>query len=221
VQVVGEANSLTPDTLRRLRRSPDAQKRRTPVVVWVAGTEEAERWRNAGALTVSGALSASNASKALDRCRDVPWVESAGYIGPDRRHKRTWLNRSVRRLDDEAVSAQPDKAQIDNSSFETRLRQLRFAAFKLDTSDRARRAQFLADVKSAVRAAERARRMHSAAAMESLARYLAARGATGALDQAIIDKHLDVSDFAAAEAGAWMPRLQKAVDRAIGVAQPA
>src|SRR3972149_2425771 len=127
VQVVGEANSLNPETLRRGRRGADAQKRRTPVVVWAASAENAEKWRNAGALTISGKFTAQGASKAIDKAALVPWVESQVYVGPDRRHKKSWLNLGgrTRRLADSEGGRQPDKAPAGESSFATRLRQLR------------------------------------------------------------------------------------------------
>lgn len=220
VQVMDDANSLTPQTLRRLRRLTDPVKRRTVVVVWVSDAQEAERWRNAGALTVSSKLSAAGAAKALEKSALVPWVESAGYIGPDRRHKRSWLNRAVRRLDDTEVGRQPDKAAHDTSSFETRMRQLRLASLGMNGADRERRAQFRADVRSAIQAAEAARRLHAAKSMESLSRYLAARGATGVLDQTLIEKHLEAAEAPAAEGTALVQSLQRSVDRAIGLGQP-
>ena len=221
VQVAGEANALNFDSLRRLRRVADPAKRKTPVVIWVANNTDAEKWREAGALALVGAPNVKAATKAIALARDVPWVESQVYIGPDRRHKKTWLNRTVRRLADSNVLSQPDQALADKSSFDTRMRQLRFAAFGMDKADRERRAQFLSDVRSAVKAAERTRRMHSGAVMESLARYLAARGAKGQLDQALIDKHLEVAEADAAQAAPLIPQLQRSVDRAIGLAQPA
>jgi hypothetical protein len=222
LQVVGEANSLTPETLRRLRRSGDAQKRRTPVVVWAADSQDAEIWRNAGALTVSGKFTAEGASKAIDKAGLVPWVESQVYVGPDRRHRKSWLNLGggARRLADAQVGRQPDKAPADMSSFDTRMRQLRMACLAMNDAERERRAQFLNDVRSAVRAAEGSRRMHAARALESLARYLAARGAKGGLDQALIERHLDACDASPTDAAPLIMRLERSVDRALGLGQP-
>ena len=217
VQVAGEGNALTTETLRRLRRSTDAVKRRTPVVVWTENAAEAERWRAAGALAIVGAPNKVQASKALDSAHTVPWVETTIYVGPDRRHKKTWLNRSVRRLADADVSAQPNKAAADSSSFDTRMRQLRFAAFGIAKGDRIRRAQFLTDAKSAVKAAEASRKLHAAAAMESLVRYLNACGASALLDEELIERHLKAAESAPSEAASLIPRLEKGVDRAIGL----
>jgi hypothetical protein len=221
LQVAGEANSLTVEGLRRLRRSADAAKRRTPVVVWTATAADAEKWRVAGALALVGGPSVKTAAKALEVAREVPWIESSGYVGPDRRHKKAWLNRTVRRLADSEVGAQPDRAAADNSSFDTRMRQLRFAAFGIDKADRARRAQFLADVRAAVGVASRNRRLHSSAAMESLARYLAGQGAKGSIEQSLVDKHLLAADAAPGDAASMIPRLERSVDRALGLVAPA
>jgi hypothetical protein len=220
VHVLGALGAMTLDALRRLRRSANAQKRRTPVVVWAANTADAETWRAAGALAIVGVAKLKAAEKALTAARAVPWVESAGYVGPDRRHKKTWLGRTRQRLADSAAAPREANAKADTQALDTRLRQLRFAAFGVAQADRARRAQFLADVRAAAAAAERARRMHAAAACESLARYLAARGAKAPLDQALIDKHLEAADAQPAEAAVLVGRLQRAVDRALGLAQP-
>jgi hypothetical protein len=90
----------------------------------------------------------------------------------------------------------------------------------MNGADRERRAQFLADVRSAVHAAEASRRLHSARSMESLARYLAARGATGSLDQGLIEKHLEAAEAPATDGPALVTRLVRSVDRALGLGQP-
>jgi len=217
VQVAGAADALNPESLRRLRRAANPDTRRTPVVVWANTQEEATRWRIAGALAIVGPVTKANAAKAFDRAHLAPWIESAVYVGPDRRLKKSWFNRGTRRLADSAVGGQTGRAPKDESSFDTRLRQLRFASFGIGQADKTRRAQFAADAGAAVTAAEAARRMHAAAVMESLVRYLSARGAAGPLDANLIESHLQAAEAAPAEAAALVARLRRAVDRALGI----
>ncbi len=219
VQVAGEPASVTPTLLKKIRRSSDPKRRRAPVLVWAAGREDADAWRNAGAYVLTGRVNARGAAKALEAAaRNLgPWIETTHYVGPCRRRRQAWLRNPVRRLADSSLMQQPDIAAVDDNSFATRMRQLRCGSFSLHDADRDRRAQFLTDVQLTVRAADRTRRMHSASALESLARYLAARGAFGALDQEIIEDHLIVAEGPAVDAPERLPRLSRAVDRAIGL----
>ncbi len=218
VNVLGEPGSPTPSQLRRVRRSPDARKRRLPVVVWVATAEEENQWRDAGAYAVRGALNKSSAIKVFQAiARDNDWVESSVYVGPERRRHNPWLSKPVRRLADSKVLEKQDHAAVDPSPFATQIRQVRLSAFGVERADRERRAQFLADVQRAARAADRARLPHAAGALDSLARYLAAIGAVGKLDDVLIERHLVIADGPPVDAVGQVDRVVAAVSNAIGL----
>jgi hypothetical protein len=221
-QVAGEPGAPTPAQLRRVRRSADVRKRRLPVLVWVATGEEEEQWRNAGAYVVRGAVNKAVARKALEAIArgGEEWIESAAYVGPCRRRRHKWMS-PVRRLADGATYGKQEKALVDASSFATQMRQLRHGAFGFERADRDRRAQYLADVRRTVKAAERSRQMHAVAAIESLARYLAACGATGRIDEALIERHLTIAEGSPVDAATALARVTRAVDQAIGLSQPA
>src|SRR5689334_2807067 len=94
--ILGEPGAPSPPQLKRVRRSPDVRKRRLPVVAWVTTAEEEAQWRNAGAYAVRGPVTKSGALKVLQAiARDNDWVESAVYVGPERRRQNPWLGRPV------------------------------------------------------------------------------------------------------------------------------
>lgn len=218
VNVVGEPGSPTPAQLKRVRRSPDARKRRLPVLVWVATAEEEAAWRDAGAYAVRGQISKVSAIKVLQAiARDNDWVESQAYVGPERRRRNPWLGRQVRRLADSRIVEKQDHAAADQSPFATQIRQVRLSAFGIERSDLERRAQFLVDVQRAARAADRARMPHASDALNSLARYLSAVGANGRLDEELIERHLEIADGPAVDAVGQVDRVVAAVNIAIGL----
>jgi hypothetical protein len=218
VNVVGEPGSPTPSQLRRVRRSPDARKRRLPVVVWVTTAEEENQWRDAGAYAVRGAFNKTSAIKVFQAiARDNEWVESSVYVGPERRRRNPWLGKPVRRLADSKVLEKQDRATVDPSPFATQIRQVRLSAFGIERADRERRAQFLADVQRAARAADRARLPHAAGTLDSLARYLSAIGAVGKLDEVLIERHLTIADGPPVDAVGQVDRVVAAVSNAIGL----
>lgn len=219
VNVLGETGSPTPSQLRRVRRSPDARKRRLPVVVWVATAEEENQWRDAGAYAVrGGAFNKASAIKVFQAiARDNEWVESSVYVGPERRRRNPWLGKPVRRLADSKVLEKHDRVAVDPSPFATQIRQVRLSAFGIERADRERRAQFLADVQRAARAADRARLPHAAGSLDSLARYLSAIGAVGKLDEVLIERHLTIADGPPVDAVGQVDRVVAAVSNAIGL----
>jgi hypothetical protein len=50
-----------------------------------------------------------------------------------------------------------------------------------------------------------------------LARYVTGLGATGRIDEDLVESHLDVAEGAAADAADELPRLGGQVDRALGL----
>lgn len=218
--ILGQPGSPTPTQLRRVRRSPDLRKRRLPVLVFTTSNEEETTWKDAGAYIARGKVTLVAAEKILREiaaCHD-DWVESANYIGPDRRRNRSWLIKPrPRRLNDEPVVEKQEKALADNSSFATHMRQLRHTAFCCDKADRVARAQLLADVLRTKKAAERSHMLHAVAAMDSLARLLRASGAVGKLSEELVEKHIDVAEGPAVDAEQALLSIVSAVDTAIGL----
>lgn len=220
VHVLGDAGAPTPQQLRRVRRSKDLRKRRLPILVWTINADEENAWRDSGAYVARGKISRATAEKAL---REIfaagdDWVESAVYIGPDRRRRRGWLSKPARRrLADEATIEKQDKAMADDSSFATHMRQLRHSAFGVGGSDRVRRAQFLLDAARTSKAAIRAQLPHAIAAMESLTRYLSAAGATGPIDEELVERHIDIADGPAVDGPAALSGVVSEVDHILGL----
>lgn len=216
--IAGEPGSPTASQLKRVRRSPDVRKRRLPVLAWVTTAEEEAAWRDAGAYAVRGTINRAGAIKVLQAiARDNEWVESAVYVGPERRRRNPWLGKPVRRLADSSIMEKQDKAMVDQLAFTTQMRQVRLSAFGIERAERERRAQFLVDTRRAAKSADHARLPHASASLNSLARYLAACGATGRLDEVLIEQHLAVADGPAVDAQGQIERLVASVDRAIGL----
>ncbi|MGE0830014.1 MAG: hypothetical protein AB7O04_11755 [Hyphomonadaceae bacterium] len=217
--VAGEPGAPTPSQLKRVRRSPDAAKRRMPVLVWAHRGDDEDLWRNAGAYVARGPASRAAMQRAMSEILrgDVAWIETASYVGPCRRHKTRWLGGPSRRLSDAAVQQKTSQAAADTTSFATQMRQIRHGAFGFAKADRDRRGQFLADVRRTRAAAERSRTMHAVAALDSLARYIAASGADGRVDEALIERHLDIADGPAVDAPSALAEIARAVDVAIGL----
>jgi hypothetical protein len=197
------------------------RKRRLPVLVWTISSEEENAWRDSGAYVARGKISRATAEKALREIAAAgdDWVESSVYIGPDRRRRRGWLSRPARRrLADETTVEKQDKAMADESSFATHMRQLRHSAFGVAGSDRLRRAQFLLDATRTAKAAARSQLPHAVAAMESLGRYLSAAGATGPIDEDLVERHIDIAEGPAVDARAALPGVISEVDHILGLA---
>jgi hypothetical protein len=220
VHVLGEAGAPTPAQLRRVRRSPDLRKRRLPVLVWTATAEEENAWRMSGAYVARGKISRATLEKALREIASTAddWVESAGYVGPDRRRRRGWLSKPARRrLADEVTVEKQDKAMVDDSSFATHMRQLRHSAFGVAGSDRLRRAQFLLDANRTLKAAARSQKPHAVAAMESLTRYISAAGASGPINEELVERHLDIAEGPQVDAKPALVGVVAEVDHQIGL----
>lgn len=220
VHVLGEAGAPTPQQLRRVRRSSDPRKRRLPVLVWTINADEENAWRDSGAYVARGKISRATAEKALREIAGAgdDWVESAVYIGPDRRRRRGWLSKPARRrLADESTVEKQDRAMVDESSFATHMRQLRHSAFGVAGSDRVRRAQFLLDAARTSKAAARSQLPHAVAAMESLSRYLSAAGATGTIDEQLVERHIDIAEGPAVDAPPMLAGVVSEVDHLLGL----
>ena len=221
--VAGAAGAPTAISLKKIRHSTDVRKRRLPVLVWCAGADEENAWRNAGAYVTRGAITKIAALRALQgiAANREDWVESLGYVGPDRRKKNAWLGRSSRRLTDGETVSKTVKAMADNSSFATQMRQLRHSAFGVAETDRDRRAQFLADARRTAAAADRNFIHHGKQAMDSLIRYVSACGATGKVDEMLVERHLDIAEGSSVDAQGALSRLAADVDFAIGLTSAA
>lgn len=222
VNIAGEPGSPTPSQLKRVRRSSDIRKRRLPVLAWVSTAEEEAQWRDAGAYAVRGAVNKASAIKVFQAiARDHDWVETRDYVGPERRRHNPWLSQRSRRLADSKVIEKQSHAVVDETPFATQIRQVRLSAFGIDRGDRERRAQFLVDVRRAARAADRQQLPYASGALQSLARYVAAVGASGKLDEALIEWHLQIADGPQVDAVGQVDRVVAAVSAAIGLTSAA
>jgi hypothetical protein len=216
--VLGEPGAPTPAQLKRVRRSPDPRKRRLPVLVWVATAEEEALWRDAGAYAVRGTINKASAIKVFQAiARDNDWIESQVYVGPERRRRNPWLGKPVRRLADSGLMEKQSHAMVDETPFATQIRQVRLSAFGIERADRERRAHLLVDVRRAAKAADRAHLPYASGALNSLARYLAAVGAVGKLDETLVERHLEIADGPPVDAVGKVDRLVAAVSNAIGL----
>jgi hypothetical protein len=128
------------------------------------------------------------------------------------------LTRALRRLSDATIMAKQDRAMVDASSFATHMRQLRHSAFGLAKAGRDRRGQFLVDARRASDAAARDGKGYAHTALDSLVRYINGYGATGTIDEDLVELHLDVAEGNAGDATGALPRLAAQVDRALGLA---
>lgn len=129
------------------------------------------------------------------------WVVTHAYEGPNRRHRAKWFASKKARLDD----AGPTEVAVDAESTETLLRRVSLWG-GMGQAARDQRARFLATLEALADKGRRSGNPIWPDIVEAAARYVRAVGATGKIDEPLLNDALHAAQAAHVDSDCASPQ---------------